>query len=234
MKTIKPNLKNHLFLFDIDGTILDSKGQGKIAFISSFERVLNTKIDSDINFLGGIDNVIFKDLYFKYNFPKELLEKYWNKFKKVYLNNLSIIKSKEKWIAFPNVENIIKLLKNISYIALVTGNIKKGAEEKLKKVKLNKYFSCGGFGDYVDNRRLLVKEAIDSSQKKFNKIFPVKNIYLFGDTEKDIQSAIENNITPILIDHKKKHKNITKNLQVKYYTNFLNIDSFLKKIKNIY
>lgn len=228
----KINLKNHLFLFDIDGTILESGGLGKIAFMSSFEKVLNVKIDTDINFLGGIDNVIFKELYFKYNLPKESLDKYWDEFKKTYIKILSSIRSEKKWYIFPNVANTIKLLKKISYISLVTGNIKKGAEIKLKKVNLNKYFSCGGFGDYLDSRKSLVKEAINSSQNKFKKIFPPENIYLFGDTEKDIQSAIENNITPVLIDHKKRYKDIIKKIPVKHYMDFSNIDSFLKTIKN--
>jgi phosphoglycolate phosphatase-like HAD superfamily hydrolase len=230
----KPNLKNHLFLFDIDGTILDSKGLGKIAFISATEKILDIKIDTDISFLGGIDNVIFKELYYKHNFTKKKFDSYWNKFKKKYSKELSKIHSNRKWTVFPNVDNTIKLLNSISNIALVTGNIKAGAKIKLKKVNLDKYFTCGGFGDSVDNRKMLVKEAIISCQKKFNKKFPHKNIYLFGDTEKDIQSAIENNITPILIDHKKKYKEIIKKLPVKYYMNFLNIDSFLKTINTTY
>ena len=97
-------------------------------------------------------------------------------------------------------------------------------------VNLNKYFNCGGFGDYVKNRKSLVKEAIISSQKKFNKKFDKNNIYLFGDTEKDVQSAIENNITPVLINHKNRFKDITKKISIKYYFNFSKIDSFLKSI----
>ncbi len=232
MKNKNINLKDYLFLFDIDGTILDSHGTGKKAFISSFEKVLNTKIDSDIDFYGGIDNIIFKELYFKNNFSKDSLEKNWIKFKKTYLNILSSTEFNDNWNTFPNVEYSIKLLKNISNIALVTGNIKEGAKIKLKKVKLNKYFYCGAFGDNIINRTLLVKEAINSSQNKFNKIFNRNNIYLFGDTEKDVQSAIENNIIPVLIDHKKRYKDSIKNIPVKHYIDFSKIDSFLKTIKN--
>ncbi len=230
MNKNKLNLKEYLFLFDIDGTILDSKGKGKKAFIVSFEKILNIKIDPNITFLGGIDYVIFKKLYVKYNLPKDLFEKNWKNFKENYIKTLPTIQPDKKWIRFPNVKYTIKLLNNISNIALVTGNIKKGAEIKLQKVKLNKYFCCGGFGDNVNNRKFLVKEAIISSQKKFNKIFDKKNIYLFGDTEKDIQSAIENNITPILIDHNKRFKKIMNELPVKYYMDFSNIDSFLEKL----
>lgn len=232
MKNKNINLKEHLFLFDIDGTILDSHGSGKKAFITSFEKILNTKIDSDIDFLGGIDNIVFKDLYFKKKFPENSIDDYWNKFKKTYIKILSSAEFNDNWNIFPNVEYTIKLLKDISNIALVTGNIKEGARIKLQKVNLDKFFSCGAFGDSIINRTLLVKEAINTSQNKFNKTFKSCNIYLFGDTEKDVQSAVENDIIPILIDHKKRYKDVLKNIPVKHYIDFSQIDALLELIAN--
>ena len=58
--------KDHLFLFDIDGTILDSRGDGKNAFLHAFKAVTGIDYDQELNFLGGIDNVIFKDIYNRY------------------------------------------------------------------------------------------------------------------------------------------------------------------------
>lgn len=118
----KYNLKDHLFLFDIDGTILDSSGYGKKAFILAFEKKLNVKIDSDINFLGGIDNLIFKNLYRSYNLPIELLNKKWKEFKKEYIKNLSEFSKKYQWKLYQNVDYTIKLLTRESNIGLVTGN----------------------------------------------------------------------------------------------------------------
>ena len=224
------SLKEHLFLFDIDGTILDSKGAGKQAFIQSFKKALGIIIDHDINFLGGIDNVIFKELYLSKNLPEEKLDEGWELFQHEYIKIISSNSKDEGWQIFDNVDKIIELLYEISNIALVTGNIKEGAIVKLNKVKLDHFFQCGGFGDHVLTREELVQEAICSSEKYFNKEFNKKNIYLFGDTEKDVNSAINNNIIPILIDPKKRYINEYKKWNVEYHNDFSKILSFIKHI----
>ena len=230
--TNKYKLKNHLFLFDIDGTILDSTGAGKKAFIFAFEKVLNIKIDENINFLGGIDNGIFKNLYYKYNLSKESLFDKWEKFKKIYIKNLSSFSLENNWKIFPNTEYAIKLLSKESNIALVTGNIEKGAKIKLQKFNLDKYFMCGGFGDNATNRSDVVKNTIGLCENIYHKKFKKNNIFLFGDTKKDIKSAIENNINPVLIDQNKKYKDNAKEWAAKYHGNFINIEAFLKIISN--
>lgn len=226
----KYNLKDHLFLFDIDGTILDSSGYGKKAFILAFEKKLNVKIDSDINFLGGIDNLIFKNLYRSYNLPIELLNKKWKEFKKEYIKNLSEFSKKYQWKLYQNVDYTIKLLTRESNIGLVTGNIKKGAYIKLKKFGFDNYFSCGGFGDTVQTRDTLVKEAIDNCMLKYKTNFDPNKIYLFGDTQIDIESAKSNNINPVLIDPKNQHNENSKKWAVKFHGSFQYIEIFLYEI----
>ena len=226
----KYNLKDHLFLFDIDGTILDSSGYGKKAFISTFENILKVKIINDINFFGGIDNQVFKKLYKENGLSIDLLNIKWEKFKKEYIIKLSEFSKKYKWNIFKNVDYAIKLLNKESNIGLVTGNIKEGAYIKLKKFGLNNFFTCGGFGDSADSRNDLVREAIENCQKKYNKIFDNKKIFLFGDTYIDIESARSNNINPVLIDPKKQHYDNSKKWSVKYHGNFEYIEIFLYEI----
>ena len=85
-------LKNHLFLFDIDGTIIDIKGKGKDAFFYAFEKVNNVKILEDISFLGGIDNIIYKNLYKTFQLPENLFDNRWTEFKNIYKKILQKIK----------------------------------------------------------------------------------------------------------------------------------------------
>ncbi len=227
------NLKEYLFLFDIDGTILDSQGAGLRAFSQAFEELLNKKIDIEINFLGGIDNIIFKNLYDHYLFPSSYLENNWQKFKKIYLKYLLKFSKNCFWILYPNADNVIISLYNKSNLGLVTGNIQKGAMIKLKKFNLHKYFKTGGFGDASDNRNKLVENAIENCEKKFEKKFNRKKIFLFGDTEKDIESAVSNGIIPVLIDHKNKFIGNYEKLPTKFYGNFKNINLFFANINNI-
>jgi phosphoglycolate phosphatase-like HAD superfamily hydrolase len=227
----KLNFKNHLFLFDIDGTILDTKGAGKHSFVSAFEKVNNLKVDTEINFLGGIDNVIFKNLYRHYNLNIDNYDDSWNKFKKEYITNLSkACNNSHNWELFNKADYAIKLLYKISNIGLVTGNIKEGAMIKLKQFKLSKYFKTGSYGDDAQDRDLLVKNAIINCKNKFKINFPDKNIYLFGDTYKDVESALSNNITPVLIDPCKKNKNHSSTWCIKYHGSFEFIEIFLQEI----
>jgi|GEM_PF-1044084 len=225
------NLKNHLFLFDIDGTILDTKGDGRKAFVEAFKILLDKEITEKINFLGGIDKVIFKKYYDYFELNKKDFDIKWSAFKNEYLKILDKLSLNCQWRLFKNADNVIKNLYKYSNIGLVTGNIEKGAMIKLKKFGLDNLFSCGGFGDSVITRDELVKEAIKSCNIYHNKKFDNTKIYLFGDTQIDIDSAHANNIIPVLIDPQEKFKDHKKDeLSVKYHGTFEYIEIFLHEI----
>lgn len=70
-------------------------------------------------------------------------------------------------------------------MGLVTGNMEAIAWLKMDKVDLKQYFQFGGFGDRVLQRSVLVEKAIEASKKLVGTI-DRKNIYLVGDTPRDI------------------------------------------------
>ncbi|MBN2544562.1 MAG: HAD hydrolase-like protein [Spirochaetes bacterium] len=223
-------MTDFLFLFDIDGTILDSNGYGKKAFIESFEKLFNKKIDFDVSFLGGIDNVIFKQLYQKFKLNNKYINIYWEKFKKEYLLILQEYSDTREWSLYPNVYETVSYLSKYSNVSIATGNIKKGAEIKLKKFNLLGFFPVGGYGDKAIDRVDFIYDSIRESEKKYNKKFKLQNIYLFGDTELDVKSANQCGINSVLIDHNEKYKKSALNWNTKYYGNFKSIDKFMKLI----
>jgi len=190
------SLKDFLFLFDIDGTILETNGCGKRSLLSAIEEVFNIKADYSESFAGGIDCIFFKNYYDKYGQNIDF-EKSWLDFKRIYSYNLKN-SNKDNWNIFQNVYQTIEFLYKYSNIALATGNIIDAAYIKLENFNLHNFFCTGGFGENVETRDQIVKNAISNSEEKFNKKFDKKKIFLFGDTEKDIISAINNQITPIL------------------------------------
>lgn len=70
-------------------------------------------------------------------------------------------------------------------MGLVTGNMEAIAWLKLDEVDLKQYFLFGGFGDRVLNRSGLVEKALEVSTKLLGP-FDRKNVYLVGDTPRDI------------------------------------------------
>jgi len=162
---ITNKMKDYLFLFDIDGTIMDSNGYGKKAFLESFEKLFDESISFEVSFSGGIDNVIFKELYKNFNLNENELNKWWKKFQKIYIKNLAEYSKTKEWLLYPNVYETVKYLSAQSNVSIVTGNIEKGAKIKLKKFTLDKFFHTGGFGDKAGARIEFIDDAIKHSEK---------------------------------------------------------------------
>lgn len=81
-------------------------------------------------------------------------------------------------------------------MGLVTGNMEAIAWLKLNKVGLSQYFQFGGFGDRVLKRSELVENAIKASNKVVGKI-DTENIYLIGDTPRDIIGGQKLNVKTV-------------------------------------
>jgi phosphoglycolate phosphatase len=221
------NLKDFLFLFDIDGTIIDTRGDGKKALFSAIDESLDIKINEEYSLLGGIDNVVF-DYFYNISGKKESARNfYWKKMKDIYKGKM-IYYSRNDWIIFQNAYESILYLEKVSNIGLATGNIKIGSDIKLGKFNLDKVFKSGGFGEKAKNRSEIVHDAITSSEKVNGENFDRNKIFLFGDTEKDIKSAIDNGIIPVLIDPLHKNREKAVDWKAEYYGDFASIDNFLR------
>jgi phosphoglycolate phosphatase len=229
MNKLDELLSNSLFLFDIDGTILDSGGDGKRAYYRAFKDVCGIEIDRNINFLGGIDSFFFDTLYRRNNLPPEKHEKTWKSFKKRYSLLLEEYAQTGSWTLFDSVREVIKNLSAKSCAGLVTGNIEEGARIKLARFNLDHYFNFGGYGEGTHHRSIMVKQAIEKAEAHCGRHFEKERIFLFGDTEKDIESAIDNRIIPVLIDHHNRFSEIIDTLPVAWYGTFKRFSKFLEK-----
>jgi phosphoglycolate phosphatase-like HAD superfamily hydrolase len=113
-------------------------------------------------------------------------------------------------------------------MGIVTGNIRSTAYLKLSRFGLDRFFKTGGFGDFTISRSLLAKDAIHQSGNYFRKDFSNDQIILFGDTQKDIQSAIDNEIRGVLIDHDESKADESRIWGAHCRGNFADFNSLLK------
>ena len=153
----------------------------------------------------------------------------WEEFQTIYLR-LMRLSDRKRWILFPNTFESVALLSKASNVAAATGNSRAGAGLKLGSFDLDQFFLCGGYGDKVLDRRDLVREAIEDAENYFKKRFDKRKIYLFGDTEKDMVSAFESGIIPVLIDHEKQNRIHAKKWKASYYGDFRTIMKFVSLI----
>lgn len=100
----------------------------------------------------------------------------------------------------PNVEAFIKrLIQEKVFLGLLTGNTREKAEAKLKNAGIWQYFKAGGFGNASQKRSELVALALKEAEEKFGKKFKKENVYLIGDTVRDIQCAKKANVKIVAV-----------------------------------
>ena len=74
-------------------------------------------------------------------------------------------------------------------IGLLTGNIRLGAEIKLRHYQLWEEFEMGGFGDDNENRNIIASIAQQRGAAMLGKKLRGEEILVIGDTPLDIQCA---------------------------------------------
>lgn len=185
-----------LLLFDIDGTLIDTNSAGKHALEHAFMKILRRDISRlSYSLCGRTDTAIIKDIInqlgLKYteNLGKSIL-KYYIKFLPHKL------KAAKNARIFKGVKEVLfKIKRNEKlFLALLTGNIRKGAFIKLDFFGLGDFFKIGAFGDDDIKRENLVPIAIKRANQYFKQNFYKEEILIIGDAIGDIKAAKANNI----------------------------------------
>lgn len=180
-------MTRRLLLFDIDGTLIDSGGAG----VQSLRLVLRELfgIDDDlrdIEIAGKTDTGIVQQILRKQKIP--LTEANMTAFLDRYVALLKEELPLRKGRVLPGIAELLARLqeRKQNVLALLTGNIERGAKLKLEHYGLWHFFEFGAFADDHHDRnelgafvkkRALEKHAID---------FAPDAIDVIGDTPHDI------------------------------------------------
>lgn len=186
-----------IILFDLDGTLVHCGGAGRNALNKALKRLYGkSKVCSRGFLAGSTDKDNFARAYIKAT-NKKPSAKDVSDIKKLYLKFLpqEITKAVSAG-AYYNIKGVKKLLLKLSksknvLIGLGTGNIKIGAYIKLKPSRLLHYFSFGGFGCDSHKRSLVLKKAVLRAEKITRTKIKPCNVYIIGDTVKDVEAAKE-------------------------------------------
>lgn len=183
---------SYLFCFDIDGTLLSTKGAGS----RSFRKAILSLFDKEpcwdkITMAGQLDPGIFKTILSEIQIPYE--EKLWLEFKKLYLTFLEEeTKNSAQWVVFEGVKEILQTISDKKYKpVLLTGNIWEGAWLKLKTIGIEQFFDWEK-SIFAETNLEQRKELAYILENKKNSQKPV----IIGDTPHDIEvGKIVNGIT---------------------------------------
>jgi phosphoglycolate phosphatase len=181
---------NKLVLFDIDKTLIDRSICHHVAFSYAFKKVYGVTVDiSIINYAGMTDPQIAVEVLKCVGLDENLIKSKLNECMEAVVDYFKENAEREDIPALDGAKELLDTLENKVIIGLITGNLEPIALEKMKKAGLRRYFKVGGFGSDDINRTELVKTAIKRAKDNYN--FSGSEVFVFGDTPRDIKAGFE-------------------------------------------
>ena len=176
-----------LLLFDIDGTLIHSGGAGVQALIRAFKERFGIDDDlHDIEIAGMTDSGIVVSILNKHSIPAT--PENVSAFLDSYLHFLSTELPRRKGKLLPGVLELLERLKSQPHVvlALLTGNVSRGAQLKLEHYGVWHFFEFGAFADDHHERNQLGRFARARAKEKHGREFAASEIDVIGDTPRDI------------------------------------------------
>jgi phosphoglycolate phosphatase-like HAD superfamily hydrolase len=182
-----------LVLFDIDGTLITSRGAGRRAMRTALERVFGAAGGIDqYDLRGRTDTRIVHDVMGALGWEPARVKERLDDFFEAYLGGLtSEIGDGRHVVTLPGVSAVVARLAQSpdALLGLVTGNIEEGARIKLLPTGLWPLFRVGAYGsDHMDRRRL-PSLAARRAQALVGYPFAATDVVVIGDTPHDIYCA---------------------------------------------
>jgi len=194
-------MKEKLFLFDIDGTLLSPGPSARRAINQAIENFTGVSPNLQIKDVAGMtDRLIVKNALEKNETNGDITEvinniinDYLTLFENTYLESTGAF-------VFEDALKLIHKVKEKSIpLGLLTGNVRRGAKIKLGRFDLMKHFSFGAFGDEGKTRNDLPIVALNRAQEVLGKTYEFDEIVLVGDTPEDAIAAKVNGCKSIVV-----------------------------------
>ncbi len=182
-----------LVLFDIDGTLVLTKGAGRRALGAALLRVYGTTgLIDGYDFRGKTDPRIVADLMGAAGLAPDVIHAGLSDCFEAYARGLvGEIGDGECVTLLPGVADLVRRLDAAEgvVLGLLTGNIEEGARIKLAPTGLWPYFRTGAYGSDHGDRRRLPSLAARRAQALTGHTFRPEDVLVIGDTPLDIECA---------------------------------------------
>ena len=180
-----------LVLFDIDGTLIRTGGTGIKAFARTFATIFGVHEGVEkIRFAGRTDFSLVREMFTLSNIDHS--EENFRRFFDNYVHWLDHLMKDCDGDVCPGVMEFIRELEQLPQpplIGLLTGNVKLGAEIKLRRFQLWEIFKTGAFADDHEDRNQIAVVAHERGSHVLNQKLPGKQVLVIGDTSHDIRCA---------------------------------------------
>lgn len=181
-----------VFLFDIDGTLLLTGGAGRRAIEAAFaSHTGRADACSGFSFGGMTDRAIVRAGLLAVG--AAVTEALIDAVIASYLANLSSeIQTSTGYRIMPGVHETLAALRIHAHcaIGLGTGNVRGGAEIKLRRSALWEHFDFGGFGCDHEDRTTLLKIGAGRGAERLGVSSADCRVVIIGDTLRDVSAAL--------------------------------------------
>ncbi|MSQ00987.1 MAG: HAD family hydrolase [Myxococcales bacterium] len=175
-----------LVLFDIDGTLLRTRGAGREALDAAFLKLHDWPDATEgVHVAGSTDDAICRDVAVRFGeswSPSRTVA-----LRAVYLRELArLLAPAERTEVLPGVVPLLDQLDGRAHVALLTGNWRSGADVKLGAASLGHRFDWGVYSEDAWERDGLVPAARRLADARG---LVVGEVVVIGDTVADVRCA---------------------------------------------
>ena len=183
---------SHLFLFDIDLTLIRSPGVGTAAMNVVMNELLGVDdAFAGVDFSGRTDRAIIRDaLRNRGHTPDDAaFETFIHDFESRYIPVLARLLHERGGFILAGVRETLAAVRALPdvRVGVATGNFRRAADVKLRYFGLDGHFADGGFADDAEDRAQLVRIAIERMGGRGD-----GRVFVIGDTSHDIMAALAN------------------------------------------
>jgi phosphoglycolate phosphatase-like HAD superfamily hydrolase len=179
----------HVFLFDIDGTLVSSGGAGKAAIEDALTGEFGVAVRAQVPYSGRTDRAIGSELLRLHDVEDSPAN--WRRLMNAYLRRLPSTLTSHRGQVLPGITALLKHLSGRQGVALglLTGNVREGARLKLGHFGLLHHFAFGGFGDEHTDRDEVARSALAAAHGHLNGTVCAERTWVIGDTPLDVRCA---------------------------------------------
>ncbi|PRX48933.1 phosphoglycolate phosphatase-like HAD superfamily hydrolase [Nonomuraea fuscirosea] len=190
-------------LWDIDHTLIDTRGVGRELSAQAFEQVTGVPMVKQAKIDGITEPVIFRETAKLHGLHTERkdFDRFASALTKAHLERAAELR--ERGHALPGAASALDSLFAIPEVVqtVLTGNIRMVAEIKLQVFGLDRHirWDIGAFGEDDEVRAELVRIALSRASAGFGEAVTARDAVLIGDTPADVEAALASDVPVIAV-----------------------------------
>ncbi|HTL11141.1 MAG TPA: HAD family hydrolase [Bdellovibrionota bacterium] len=192
-----------LVLFDIDGTLLRGGRFWRESYEGAVRKFLGVPEIPELEFNGKTDPQICGEILHHFDVPagehprltSAILDEYLTRAEAGWEEILGGIR------VLPGVRDLLERLhaERSVLLGVLTGNVRRGADLKLRAAGLDGFFRLGAWGDDHPERPRLPAFAVERARAGWGVEFAGKDVVIIGDTVHDVNCGKSMGVTAIAV-----------------------------------